>query len=557
MQKLGSGFLLWQKFSLLTRFILYFAHLVMSKTVSQIDQKSYNLLLESISDHAIMILDQEGYIINWNRGAEQINGYTESEVLGKHFSIFYTREDTEKSQPEKNLQKVIDTGGLEYKAWRVRKDGSVYWANIVFTALKNDRGEIIGYGKVIHDLSKQVQTEERISLLNKELENRLQQSQSEISDYKHALDESAIVAITDQKGIIKHVNDNFCKISKYSKEELLGQDHRIINSGFHSKEFIRNLWVTIANGKIWRGELRNKAKDATYYWVDTTIVPFLNEHGKPYQYLAIRSDITQRKLAEEQLLKANEDLENKVRERTLELTHALEKEKELNEMKSRFVSMASHEFRTPLSAILSSTSLMEHYVNPDQEDKRKKHVERIKSSVKNLTSILDDFLSLEKLEQGKVESHNSEFNFREFIEDAIEEMHGMSKKKQQEIHLQYDGHEQVYQDKKILRNVLLNLLSNAIKYSPEGKTIFISSEIKDERVTLAVKDEGIGIPLEAQKNLFDKFFRARNAVNIQGTGLGLNIVKRYVELLDGIISFDSIENAGTVFTVSFPRYKKD
>jgi len=557
LQKLGSGFLLWQKFSLLTRFILYFAHLVMSKTVSQIDQKSYNLLLESISDHAIMILDQEGYIINWNRGAEQINGYTESEVLGKHFSIFYTREDTEKSQPEKNLQKVIDTGGLEYKAWRVRKDGSVYWANIVFTALKNDRGEIIGYGKVIHDLSKQVQTEERISLLNKELENRLQQSQSEISDYKHALDESAIVAITDQKGIIKHVNDNFCKISKYSKDELLGQDHRIINSGYHSKDFIRNLWVTIANGKIWRGELRNKAKDGTYYWVDTTIVPFLNEHGKPYQYLAIRSDITQRKLAEEQLLKANEDLENKVRERTLELTHALEKEKELNEMKSRFVSMASHEFRTPLSAILSSTSLMEHYVNPDQEDKRKKHVERIKSSVKNLTSILDDFLSLEKLEQGKVESHNSEFNFREFIEDAIEEMHGMSKKKQQEIHLQYDGHEQVYQDKKILRNVLLNLLSNAIKYSPEGKTIFISSEIKDERVNLAVKDEGIGIPLEAQKNLFDKFFRARNAVNIQGTGLGLNIVKRYVELLDGIISFDSIENAGTVFTVSFPRYKKD
>ena len=529
----------------------------MSKTVLQIDQKSYNLLLESISDHAIMILDQEGYIINWSRGAEQINGYTESEVLGKHFSIFYTKEDIEKSQPEKNLQKVRDTGSLEYKAWRVRKDSSVYWANIVFTALKNNGGEIIGYGKVIHDLSKQVQSEERISLLNKELENRLQQSQSEISDYKHALDESAIVAITDQKGIIKHVNDNFCKISKYSKDELLGQDHRIINSGYHSKEFIRNLWVTIANGKIWRGELRNKAKDSTYYWVDTTIVPFLNELGKPYQYLAIRSDITQRKLAEEQLLKANEDLENKVRERTLELTHALQKEIELNEMKSRFVSMASHEFRTPLSAILSSTSLIEHYISPEQEEKRKKHVERIKSSVKNLTSILDDFLSLEKLEQGKVEAHNSQFNLKEFIEDAIEEMEGMSKKKQQEINFDYDGAEDVYQDKKILRNVLLNLLSNAIKYSPEEKTIYISAQILNEQVTLKVKDQGIGIPLEAQKNLFDKFFRARNAANIQGTGLGLNIVKRYVELLDGTISFQSKENAGSCFTIQFPKNKKD
>ena len=529
----------------------------MSNTVSQIDQKSYNLLLESISDHAIMILDQEGYIINWSRGAEQINGYMEDEVLGKHFSIFYTKDDLERSQPEKNLQKVRDTGGLEYKAWRVRKDGSLYWGNIVFTSLKNNSGEIIGYGKVIHDLSKQVQIEERINLLNKELENRLQQTQSEVSDYKHALDESAIVAITDQKGIIKHVNDNFCKISKYARHELLGQDHRIINSGYHSKEFIRNLWVTIANGKIWRGELRNKAKDGTFYWVDTTIVPFLNENNKPYQYLAIRSDITQRKLAEEQLLKANEDLEHKVRERTLELTYALEKEKELNEMKSRFVSMASHEFRTPLSAILSSTSLIEHYINPEQQDKRRKHIDRIKSSVKNLTSILDDFLSLEKLEQGKVEAHNSQINLKEFIEDAIEEMEGMSKRKQQKIHYHYHGPEEVYQDKKILRNVLLNLLSNAIKYSPEGKSIYVSSKIKDEKAIITVKDEGIGIPLDAQRHLFDKFFRARNAVNIQGTGLGLNIVKRYVELLDGTISFNSQENAGTSFLVEIPKNKKD
>ena len=143
----------------------------------------------------------------------------------------------------------------------------------------------------------------------------------EISDYKYALDESTVIAITDQKGIIKKVNSNFCKISKYSEEELIGQDHRIINSGYHSKEFIRELWVTIANGKIWKGEFKNKAKDGTDFWLDTTIVPFLNKKGKPYQYLSIRADITLKKKNEDTIKEFYRDLEIKVKERTEGVSH--------------------------------------------------------------------------------------------------------------------------------------------------------------------------------------------------------------------------------------------
>ncbi len=192
----------------------------------------------------------------------------------------------------------------------------------------------------------------------------------------------------------------------------------------------------------------------------------------------------------------------------------------------------------------------------DQEEKRHKHVERIKSSIRNLTEILDDFLSLDKLEQGKIETQCLHFDLQEFIEDTINEMEGMLKKKNQEILLIYNGPREIKQDKKILRNVLLNLLSNAVKYSPEGKIVQVQVNVDTENVFIAIKDEGIGIPFEAQQHLFSKFFRAGNAVNIQGTGLGLNIVQKYVELLDGNISFSSKENQGSIFTVGFPKVGK-
>ncbi|MBK5194013.1 MAG: PAS domain S-box protein, partial [Flavobacteriaceae bacterium] len=215
----------------------------------------------------------------------------------------------------------------------------------------NSSGQVTGAVNVLIDITTRKKEEEKLGKLNKEL-----------SDYKYALDESSIVAITDQKGIIKHVNDNFCKISKFSPEELIGQDHRIINSGYHSKEFIKNLWGTISRGKIWKGELKNKAKDGTTYWVDTIITPFLDERGKPYQYVVTRFDITKSKNAEENIKKQNVELVIQYQEKKIRAAELSLSNKELvktNIELDRFVYSISHDLRSPLTSILGLISFIE------------------------------------------------------------------------------------------------------------------------------------------------------------------------------------------------------
>jgi len=263
-------------------------------------------------------------------------------------------------------------------------------------------------------------------------------------------------------------------------------------------------------------------------------VGLVDHSGKTDKILLVEQNITDRKKAEERI------------------KEALQKEKLLNELKSRFVSMASHEFRTPLSTILSSLSLIEKYDQLGEADKKDKHYRRIRNEVRHLTGILNDFLSLEKVETGKVVVNLSELNLRELLHELIEQQREVSKPTQQ-IQLSYEGNDVMVTDQNMMRIIASNLLSNAVKYSGEGKSIWISVSAENKGTTLSVKDEGIGIPYEDQANMFERFFRAKNTVNLEGTGLGLNIVRRYLQLLDGEISFESVPDEGTTFTVHLPK----
>jgi two-component system sensor kinase FixL len=234
-----------------------------------------------------------------------------------------------------------------------------------------------------------------------------------------------------------------------------------------------------------------------------------------------------------------------------EVSTSLEKEKELNQLKSRFVSMASHEFRTPLSAIQLSASLIDKYAQPFKNEHISKHVAKIKNSVGNLTAILNDFLSLEKLEAGKIEPTFIPFDLVKFSEEITEEMQLVAKQNQKIIYQHTGKINTISLDQNLLKNCIINLMTNAIKYSGENTFIEFNTETTENTCVITIQDNGIGIPDADQKHLFEPFFRAHNTGNIAGTGLGLNIVARYTHLMKGKIDFKSVVNQGTLFTISF------
>ncbi|WP_295711958.1 PAS domain-containing sensor histidine kinase [Mucilaginibacter sp.] len=370
------------------------------------------------------------------------------------------------------------------------------------------------------------------------------------------------------RGIIESINPSACKLFLCSPEEVIGQNVSTLmpppDKEQHD-EYINRYQRTGSPHIIGIGrEVTGLRKDGSTFpfRLGVSEVPFAERKI----YTGFIHDLSREKEAEDQLRNYAAHLEELVEQRTMSLKNtvqalqqakeevsiSLEKEKELGHLKSRFVSMASHEFRTPLSAVQLSASLIEKYAQPFDNPNIRKHVGKIKNAVGNLTTILNDFLSLEKLEAGRVEASCTRFDLVKLAEEITEELQVVAKQNQNIIYQHTGTHSIVNLDQNLLKNCVINLIANAIKYSGENTFIEFNTEITDHVCIITIRDNGIGIPDADQKHLFEAFFRAHNTGNIPGTGLGLNIVARYTSLMNGHIEFKSNINQGTIFTITFP-----
>ncbi len=521
----------------------------------------------------VIIIDKKLRIVLMNSCTLRMSGYSKNELSGKKIEKLIPARFQDKyklllSDYFKNPGDELMDFGMDLFA--VKKDGTEFPAEITLGNYKTDTDNFAIL--FISDITIRKKDENEIRKLNAELELKVKERTDQLNItisklekqmietekareelvetmqfQKAVLDSSGVMIITtDPKGTISLFNQAAENLLGYKAEEVIGTRtpafyHDVDETNRRAIKFSKEFGKDIPPGfEVYVAKSKNNQdnkqewiyvkKDGTRFPVSLSITPFRNKQNEITGYLGVGVDISE--------TKKNED----------ELKKALERERELNEMKSRFVTTASHEFRTPLSTVLSSTYLLQKYSNTDDQPKREKHVERIISSVNQLTDILNDLLSVGKIEEGKVFPKFSQFNIRTHIKRNIDEIKVIQKEGQKIIY-NHSGKEEVCLDPSMLSHIVMNLLSNAIKFSPGNSAIKIETEITPSLIKLCVKDDGMGIPKADQLHLYELFFRGMNATDIQGTGLGLHIVQKYTELMNGKIECISESGKGTKFFI--------
>ncbi|WP_166965342.1 sensor histidine kinase [Yeosuana marina] len=495
------------------------------------EDKISNILLETISE-AVIIVDNHQKIVEVNASAERIFAYKKDELISKDLNILLPFNYHESLSI--HFEEFLKTGNRikindSKDVFGIKKDGDIVELDIElipFTIYNKTFAMAL-----ISDISEKKRKEEErhhLSIIFDESLNEI-----------HVFDAKTLRFINVNYGAQKSLG--------YSMEELIDMTPIDITPCKDEGEFRTAIDILLKkNVEKLVIETVQRRKDGTEYPVETHLQ--LSKLGDREVFVAIILDITERK-------NYTKKLEKIVEERTQQLKYALDKEVEINQLKSKFLSSLSHEFKTPLSAILTSALLLSKYQLTEQQERRNKHIKTITDKAQILNNILNGFLSIEKFDTGNLSYQFTNFKISEIVDEVIYNARMLIKEGQQ---IKYTENEDLslYQDEKIIELILSNLIQNAIKYSPEDTTIYLDIDQDEEITTFKIRDAGVGIPENAQKNIFDRYFRAENVINIEGTGIGLNIVKNHLEKLNGKIYFESKQDVGTTFTVSIPNIAK-
>ncbi len=515
------------------------------------DAKEFTENIVSSMADMLLVFSPSGSIVAVNEAACKILGYAEAELIDRPARFVLCPMNDDELQDEdidadsssgiSNLNLPLSQEALRcigedgsvnrIEQWFRTQDGNRIATELSGSLMRDRCGAINGVVCVVQDISQRKEDERLLFEMREEADERARELESQ----KYALDQHAIVAITNPAGKMTHVNDNFVALSQFSRAELIGQDHRIVNSGHHPRSFFVEMWKTISSGRVWKGDVCNRAKDGSFYWVYTTIVPFKNVDGKITQHVVIRADITERRMAE------------------LAMKESKAAADSANQAKSEFLANMSHEIRTPMTAILG---FAENMLEIDQcESERLNCVHTIRRNGEYLISIINDILDLSKIEAGKMEIEIAPCNVCQVVAEVASLMRVRADERNIALNIEFAGPipEIICCDSTRLRQILINLIGNAIKFTDVGAVRLIARFIEspsDGRPGLTgpqmrfdVVDTGIGLTEEQASNLFQPFMQADSSTSRKfgGTGLGLTISRRFAEMLGGGLELISAE----------------
>src|SRR3984885_11897030 len=503
-------------------------------------EERFKLLVESVREYAIFMLDASGHVLTWNAGAERIKGYRADDIIGQHFSRFYPPEALARGLPEQELQIASRTGSFEDEGWRVRKDGSLFWANVVITAMRDAQGELVGFAKVTRDLTQRRANEEVL----RRSEERFRLLVDGVAEYA--------IFMLDPNGRVSTWNSGAERIKGYSAGDIIGQHFSIFypqdarDSGWPDHE----LQVAAETGKFidtgWR--LR---KDGTTFWANVTITALRDDTGQLLGYAKLTRDLTEAKRVEvmETVNQQREELLDAERNARMSAERA-------TRLKDEFLATLSHELRTPLSAILGWTQVLLRGEASKGPDEHKRAMEVIDRNARAQVKLIDDLLDLSRVMTGKLRLDLHQVSFASIVEAAVDSARPSADVKGIRLKAILSSNSDIVSaDSARLQQVVWNLLTNAIKFTPKGGQVQVLLQRVNSHLELSVSDTGVGIPANYLPHVFDRFSQKDSSTTraFGGLGLGLAICKQLVELHGGSIRAASQgEGRGATFSVHLP-----